>query len=64
MLQRFSIKGALAFVVGAVLAAVVALSAYAMSAINGIKGEFASVVNENVNLLSTISDLRYLSGPG
>ena len=59
MLQRFSIKGALAFVVGAVLAAVVALSAYAMSAINGIKGEFASVVNENVNLLSTISDLRY-----
>ncbi len=59
MLQRFSIKSSLVFTFATLLLAMLAAGIYAASAISAIKREFTHVVDENVNLLSTISDLRY-----
>ncbi len=46
-------------VFGAAILAIVLLSLHLLFSIHGIKHQFVTVVDRNVSLLSTVSDLRY-----
>ena len=59
MLKHLSIARALQITFGASVVAIIALSLYLLIAINTIKEQFVGVVDRNVNLLTTVSDLRY-----
>lgn len=59
MLNRTSIPRALQLVFGAAILAIVLLSLHLLFSIHGIKQQFVTVVDRNVSLLSTVSDLRY-----
>lgn len=59
MLKHLSIARALQIAFGASVVAIIALSLYLLIAINTIKEQFVGVVDRNVNLLTTVSDLRY-----
>src|SRR5690554_7956454 len=59
MLKHLSIARALQIAFGASVVAIFALSFYLLIAINTIKEQFVGVVDRNVNLLTTVSDLRY-----
>lgn len=59
MFKHTSIPRALQWVFGAAIAAIIALSAHLLLSINGIQTQFVTVVDRNVSLLSTVSDLRY-----
>jgi methyl-accepting chemotaxis protein len=59
MLKHLSIARALQIAFGASVVAIIALSFYLLIAINTIKEQFVGVVDRNVNLLTTVSDLRY-----
>ena len=59
MLKNTSIPLALQLVFGATIVAIVALSIYLLLALNNIQNQFVTVVDRNVSLLSTVSNLRY-----
>lgn len=59
MLKNTSIPRALQLVFGATIVAIVALSIYLLLALNNIQNQFVTVVDRNVSLLSTVSNLRY-----
>ena len=59
MFNNTSIPRALQFVFGAAITAIIALSFHLLLSINGIQNQFVTVVDRNVSLLSTVSDLRY-----
>ncbi len=59
MLNNTSIPRALQLVFGAAITAIIALSIHLLLSINGIQNQFITVVDRNVSLLSTVSDLRY-----
>lgn len=59
MLKHLSIARALQIAFGASVVVIIALSLYLLIAINTIKEQFVGVVDRNVNLLTTVSDLRY-----
>jgi methyl-accepting chemotaxis protein len=59
MLKHLSIARTLQIAFGASVVAIIALSFYLLIAINTIKEQFVGVVDRNVNLLTTVSDLRY-----
>ncbi|OPX55014.1 methyl-accepting chemotaxis protein [Oceanospirillum multiglobuliferum] len=59
MLKQTSISRALQLGFGAAIAAVVALSLHLLLSVNGIQNQFVTVVDRNVSLLTTVSDLRY-----
>ncbi|WP_417594084.1 methyl-accepting chemotaxis protein [Oceanospirillum sp.] len=59
MFKNISIPRALQFVFGAAITAIIALSIHLLVSINGIQNQFVMVVDRNVSLLTTVSDLRY-----
>jgi len=59
MLNQISISRSLQWAFGAAVAAIIALSIHLLLSINGIQNQFVTVVDRNVSLLSTVSDLRY-----
>ena len=59
MFKNTSIPRALQFVFGAAITAIIALSIHLLVSINGIQNQFVMVVDRNVSLLTTVSDLRY-----
>ena len=59
MLNKTSIPRALQWVFGASITAVVALSLHLLLTISNVREQFVTVVDRNVSLLTTVSDLRY-----
>jgi methyl-accepting chemotaxis protein len=59
MLNRVSIPRALQLVFGTALLLVVALGIYLLLVIGNVRQQFETVVDRNLNLLSTVSDLRF-----
>ena len=59
MLKRTSIPRALQLAFGAAILAIILLSTYLLVSISSIKDQFVTVVDRNVSLLTTVSDLRY-----
>ncbi len=61
MFNNTSIPRALQIVFGAAITAIIALSLHLLLSINGIQNQFVTVVDRNVSLLTTVSDLRYFT---
>ncbi|MAC46723.1 MAG: methyl-accepting chemotaxis protein [Oceanospirillum sp.] len=59
MFNRLSITRALQLSFGAAIAATLLLGIYLLLAINSVQQQFVTVVDRNVSLLTTVSDLRY-----
>ncbi len=59
MFNRLSITRALLLSFGAAIAATLLLGLYLLLAINSVQQQFVTVVDRNVSLLTTVSDLRY-----
>ncbi|MBL1379355.1 methyl-accepting chemotaxis protein [Zobellella iuensis] len=59
MLNRLSIKALLTGSFAAMLLAVLAFSLYVYLSVQGIKQQMEGIVERNINLLQTISNLRY-----
>lgn len=59
MFNRLSITRALQLSFGAAIAATLVLGLYLLLAINNVQQQFVMVVDRNVSLLTSVSDLRY-----
>jgi len=59
MFKKLSIPKALQLAFGASIAIIIAVGIYPLFAIHDLQNKFVSVVDRNVSLLTTISDLRY-----
>lgn len=59
MLKQISISRSLQWAFGAAVAAIIALSIHLLLSVSSIQNQFVTVVDRNVSLLSTVSDLRY-----